>query len=158
MSKAEDIRAQRETYRDFRNYVEQHIRDDDNPEASVIDFDLMKPPGTVSLELPLTGINRGNQASAWEKIVRDFRPGSRLELEHKSAYDDSLIYVAYIPYVDTAKKKKSKRRHRVDDDDEDPDLFRLILWVFILLVLVAICGFKVSTEEWEIVTRFIGVA
>jgi hypothetical protein len=151
--------TKQETYRWFREYVENDMRDNDNPELSVIDFDLMKEPGPIFLELELTGVNRVKQAgTVWSQQVKSFKRGARLEAE-PGTYDTSLKYIAYIPYVDIGEKKKRNRysdesdgKYRQERQQQGPDPFRLIMWIFAFLIVLVIAGFKVTGDEWSILS------
>jgi len=147
-----EIRAQQDTYRKFRSFVERELRDEDNPQLTIIPFDDMKSPGTVFLELPLVGVNRVKSPASWEQKVKTFRVGSRLESE-PGVYDLSLAYVAYIPYVDVDKNKRRRSKSYRQQRGDGYDFFPLMVWMFVFLLLLVVAGFKVKPHEWVLLSQ-----
>lgn len=146
-----ELRAQQDTYRKFKAYIETELRDADNPELTVIKFDDMKPPTTVYMELELIGVNRVVSPSDWERTVRSFREGTRLESE-PGIYDNAQTYVAYVPFEDPEQLQPRSGRYDEVVPRGGPDPFKLILWLIALLLLVVVSAFKIPPDEWGVLS------
>jgi len=88
-----EIRA--EIYDRFQDYVRDKMRDSDNPNISLRDFDKLQEGGLTHFDVPLENIS-GTKKKYFD-LVDAFAPGAMLKTR-KSVVDGSEVVYAQLPF------------------------------------------------------------
>jgi len=141
----EENAVKAQIYDDFAEYVTREMRDRDNPNLTVRDFNNMARSSLTHMELVLENVE-----TASEKLftaVKQFKPGSYLKTK-EVIRDGSQMYVAFIPYVSTTAKKRSSAYGGGGSGLEPPSQTRLMLYLFGLMLMIVIAALKTTSAEW----------
>lgn len=133
-----------EAYDAFCDYVRDKMRDRDNPQLALREFDLRQPAGVTHALFDLENVRVGSE-KLFER-VKQFRPGAKLQTR-EDTNTGNMIYVAHIPYG--KRHNKSKHHHSSHKRISPPNPHLLFLYIFLLMCLALFASLKTSGAEWR---------
>jgi len=140
-------KKQAELYDQFVSYVQRHMRDSDNNNLSVKEFDL-REINAYDMQLVLENVDHGTK-KLFDAVER-FKPGARLETR-ESVGDGAPVFVATIPYkrATNSKSSKLKKRRVAVTTTSAPRSGLLMFYVFSMMSLVVVAALKTTRDEWS---------
>ena len=142
-------KKQAELYDQFVSYVQRHMRDSDNNNLSVKEFDL-REINAYDMQLVLENVDHGTK-KLFDAVER-FKPGARLETR-ESVCDGAPVFVVTIPYKRAPSSKSSKAKKRrgvaVATSASPPRSGLLMFYVFSMMSLVVVAALKTTRDEWS---------
>lgn len=140
-------KKQAELYDQFVSYVQRHMRDSDNNNLSVKEFDL-REINAYDMQLVLENVDHGTK-KLFDAVER-FKPGARLETR-ESVGDGAPVFVATIPYkrATNSRSSKVKKRRVAVATTSAPRSGLLMFYVFSMMSLVVVAALKTTRDEWS---------
>ena len=141
-------KKQAELYDQFVSYVQRNMRDSDNSNLSVKEFDL-REINAYDMQLVLENVDHGTK-KLFDAVER-FKPGARLETR-ESVGDGAPVFVATIPYkraTSSRSSKAKKRRGVAVATSSSPRSGLLMFYVFSMMSLVVVAALKTTRDEWS---------
>lgn len=138
-------KKQAELYDEFVTYVQKKMRDTDNPNLSVREFDL-RQVGTYDMQLTLENVDSGKRQLY--DLVERFKPGATLETK-EDIHNGDHVFVATIPFKKNQPLKRGKKAKKSTRTSEASTSGMLIFYGFSMMSLVVLAALKTTRDEWS---------
>jgi len=145
MRQREENAVKAQIYDDFSDYVTREMRNRDNPNLTVRDFNHMARAGLTHMELVLENVETASEELF--TAVKEFKPGSYLKTK-EVIKDGSQQYVAFIPYVSATSTKRRLGSGVRGESGGPPSQTRLMLYLFGLMIMIVTTALKTTSAEW----------
>lgn len=131
-------------YDEFQDYVTQSVRNSDNPDISLQDFDNLRPAGYTHQPIVLQNVRKGNKKLYTN--IENFKPGTELRTEDHIE-TGGLVYVVDVPLPKRKKEEFSNSHKRRNDNEPNTMILKIYLFGLLCLFLIAIT--KTSSADWH---------
>lgn len=135
-------------YDEFSDYVENVLRDDDNPHITLSEFDSMPKSGVTHMELVLENVKSGT-GDLYEK-VKAFKPGAFLKTKEKIK-DGTPVFTAFIPFKEKNESKGSSSSSGRESSgrSKPPSQTTLLLYIVALFSTILVGAIKTTAADWQ---------
>jgi hypothetical protein len=147
-----DDDQKQQIYEKFSKYVRNELRDTDNPNICVQEFDLMPRSGAYHMQCVLQNVNIGK--AGLFKSVESFAEGAKLKIiedvENKNGGGN--IYTAFIPFKTLSRGGGGGRRGEggwAGGAGGQPNTMHLIGYMSGLMGLFVFAVVKTSWADWR---------
>lgn len=131
-------------YDEFNDYVENVLRDDENPHITLLEFDSMPKSGLTHMELVLENVKSGT-GDLYEK-VKAFKTGAFLKTKEKIK-DGTPVFVAFIPFKEKSESKSETVRST--GRSKPPSQTTLMFYLVALFSTVIVGLIKTTSADWQ---------
>jgi len=134
-----DVRA--EIYDHFQDFVSKKLRDSDNPDVTLKDFDKLPPAGVTHFEVPLENLLTTKKKHY--VLIEDFMPGAFLK-SRPNVVDGTMVSVAYLPFKRHSGSNKSSHSRHVNGPN-----FSFWISIYLLLWMLSLFGAVIYTQRQD---------
>ncbi len=129
-------------YDRFKDYVENHMKDDDNPQLELDEFDKRKDNQT-HMEIMLLNVVEGKKEL--HDLTSKFNERAFLKTK-EILKTGSTGYYVYLPFKGIEKKKV---KFNSSSCDQQPNTLLPVFYMFCMMCLLILAVVKTSREDWR---------